>query len=153
MIKRKNNLDEMQEQKLLKIEHVGVWFAFWGLLAAILIQVILGMGEEDLIQNIAGEWLIFMCLAVYLIASCLKNGIWDRRLKPNLKTNVSVSLISGTACGVIFFVTSYYKYAKLAGAAATGIFIFFETFILTLGALTVSVIIYKKRVKKLESEG
>ena len=30
---KKNNLDEMQEQELLKIEHNGCWLAFWGLLA------------------------------------------------------------------------------------------------------------------------
>lgn len=29
MKRLKNNLDEMQEQKLLKIEHNGMWFAFW----------------------------------------------------------------------------------------------------------------------------
>ena len=31
--KMKNKLDEMQELKMLKIEHNGCWFAFWGLLA------------------------------------------------------------------------------------------------------------------------
>lgn len=35
----KNNLDEMQEHKLLKIEHNGCWFAIWSLLAAIFIQL------------------------------------------------------------------------------------------------------------------
>ena len=29
---KKSNLDEMQEQELLKIEHNGCWLAFWGLL-------------------------------------------------------------------------------------------------------------------------
>ena len=31
----KNNLDEMQEAKLLQIEHNGFWLAFWGLLATL----------------------------------------------------------------------------------------------------------------------
>ncbi len=39
MIKQKNNLDKMQEQKLLKIEDNGEWFASWGLLGAIIIFV------------------------------------------------------------------------------------------------------------------
>ena len=35
-MKRKNNLDEMQEQKLKQIEHTGFWLFFWGLFAAML---------------------------------------------------------------------------------------------------------------------
>ena len=41
MKKTKSNLDELQELKLLKIEHNGCWLAFWGLLAVILTQIIL----------------------------------------------------------------------------------------------------------------
>ena len=37
-MKRKSNLDEMQEQELLKIEHNGCWLAFWGLLIVMIIQ-------------------------------------------------------------------------------------------------------------------
>lgn len=62
MSKIKNNLDEMQEQKLLKIEHNGVWFTFWGLLFAILIQVVLG--GKDLFRNIVGEWTVFIYLFI-----------------------------------------------------------------------------------------
>ena len=37
MKKTESNLDEMQEQKMLKIEHNGYWLGFCGLLVAILI--------------------------------------------------------------------------------------------------------------------
>ena len=33
-MKKNSNLDERQEQTLLRIEHNGCWLAFWGLLAA-----------------------------------------------------------------------------------------------------------------------
>ena len=36
----KNNLDERQEQALEKIEGKGCWLAFWGLLIALMVQVI-----------------------------------------------------------------------------------------------------------------
>ena len=36
---KKNNLDEMQEQELLKIEHNGCWLAFWGMLAVMAIMI------------------------------------------------------------------------------------------------------------------
>ena len=49
MRRKKSNLDEMQEQELLKVEHNGCWIAFWGLLAAIIIQSILfgSQGHAD----------------------------------------------------------------------------------------------------------
>lgn len=152
MIRKKNNLDEMQEQKLLKIEHYGFWFVYWGLLATILLQVTLATDVKNLFHNIAGEWLVFMFVSIYMLIACLINGIWDRKLKPNLKTNISLSLLSGTLCGVVFFASSYYKYGKLAGAAATGIFTFVQIFVLSIAALTFCVLIYKKRVRKLETE-
>lgn len=150
MNRRKNNLDEMQEQKLLKIEHYGFWLAYFGLLAAILIQNFLI--EDNSPRNIAGEMVVFICLSVYVLISCIINGIWDRKLKPNLKTNVIISLISSVISGVFYFLLTYYKYAKLAGSIATGIMIFFEIFVLTLGILSLFAFFYKKRVQKLESE-
>lgn len=152
MIRKKNNLDEMQEQKLLKIEHYGFWFVYWGLLVAILVQVTLSADVKNSFHIIAGEWVVFMLVSLYLIIACMVNGIWDRRLKPNFKTNIIISLLASVLCGVLFFASSYYKYGKLAGAAATGMFMFAQIFILSLGALTLCVFIYKKRVQKLEGE-
>ena len=92
-----NNLDERQEQALLKIEHVGCWLAFWGLLIALMVQVI-AFGPD--MGRLAGEWIVFMILSIYLVAACLKNGIWDRHFQPNAKTNLSVSLVAGLAVGL-----------------------------------------------------
>ena len=104
MNKQKSNLDEMQEQKLLKIEHNAAWLAFWGLLAAILVQSILG--GEDVWRNMIAEWIVFICLCVYLVIACIRNGIWDRKWKPNLKTHAIFSLIAGIVCGAILFTSS-----------------------------------------------
>ena len=49
---KKNQLDEMQEQKLLHIERNGCWFCFWSLLAAILIQMAVC---EDVATAMLGE--------------------------------------------------------------------------------------------------
>lgn len=147
---QKNNLDEMQEQKLLKIEHNGCWLAFWGLLAAIIIQTILF--DENVITSIAGEWILLFCLSLYLSISGLKNGIWDRRLKPNGKTNAILSLISGLVCAMIFSITTYLKYGSLVGSAATGIFMFIFIFALTFVTLCLSVKVYHKKVSKMETD-
>lgn len=147
MKKVKNNLDERQELKLLKIEHNGYWLAFWGLLAAMLIQLLMQNGSPE---NIAGEWIVFMCLAIYLVVGCMKNGIWDRRLKPDFKTNAIASVIAATVMGIIWFVISYRNYHKFVGSIMTGIFMFVTVGILCLFALAISSQIYKKRMKKLE---
>ncbi|MDD4843975.1 MAG: hypothetical protein PHU31_06565 [Anaerotignum sp.] len=145
-----NNLDEMQEQKLLKIEHNGCWLAFWGLLAAILVQTILL--DANTMGSIAGEWIVFMCLALYLCVSCIKNGIWDRKLKPNGKTNIIVSFISSFLCSMIFFVSSYVKYHSILGSIATGVFIFISVFVLTILTLSLSMKLYQKRISKIETD-
>lgn len=144
--KMKSNLDERQELKLLKIEHNGCWIAFWGLLIVMAIQMIVG---NDSIKNLAGEWAVFMSLAFYLLVACIRNGIWDRRLKPNFKTNVIVSSIAAV---FIWFSVSYRNYHKLIGSIATGIIMFVQVEILCLLALMISSKIYKRRVQKLEED-
>ena len=119
----------------------------WGQRTTIPIQMFLGNGSP---KNLAGEWIVFMCLAIYLSAACMKNGIWDRKLKPNFKTNVIASVIAGTALGVIWFVISYQNYHNFIGSIMTGVFMFVCTGGLCLAALVVSSLIYKKRVEKLE---
>ena len=147
-MKGKNRLDEMQEQKLLKIEHVGVWIAFWGLFAVIVIQMITG-GAGALLQ-IAGEITVFMLLAFYLLVACIKNGIWDRKLVPSLKTHLLISLAGGLATGVINFAASYHNYGKLYGSIATGIFTMVFTFVLTLLVLSFAASLYRRRAAALE---
>lgn len=149
MKKNKSNLDERQELKLLKIEHNGCWFAFWGLLAVMLVQLLLGNNDA---KNLAGEWIVFMSLCVYLLTACIKNGIWDRRLKPTLKTNTIANLIAGILTGIAWFIISYRNYHKFAGAVATGSIMFLCVGGLCFAGLTVFSGVYKKRVKKLEEE-
>lgn len=143
----KNNLDERQELKLLKIEHNGCWFAFWGLVVVILAQCVF---ENLEVKNIIGEVVILMSLSVYIVVSCLKEGIWDRKLKPDLKTNFFISTIASFVAGIIWFIITYRDYHSLKGSV--GVFII--TFIMTNAVCILLLIgaskIYKKRVHDLE---
>ena len=142
-----NHLDEMQEQKLLHLEHNMAWIAFWGLLGAILIQLVLK--PRDL-SGILGEWFVFIALCVYLIAGCLKNGIWDRRLTPDPKTNLLGSLFAGALTGGVFGLIAYRNTGLLSralvwfGGAGAGMTV------LCWLLLTVTAKLYKKRVTQLE---
>ena len=145
---KKSNLDEMQEQALLRIEHIGCWLAFWGLLAAMAIQGVMGAG----IRELAGEWIVFMGLCLYMVISCLRHGIWDRKLKPNAKTNLVVSLLAGIAVGG-FVAAVYFRNAQewldlVLIAAIPAVF----TFVLCFAALTACAALYKKRRETLDQE-
>ena len=84
---RKNNLDEMQELKLLKIESRGFWIGFIGLAVAMAVQAFL-YGAESIGNMMSGEFIVFLCMGLYLIGSCLRNGIWDRHLKATPSVNI-----------------------------------------------------------------
>ncbi len=148
MKKRKNRLDEMQEQKLLKIEHNGCWIAFWGLGIVLVAQCCLGAKARE----VAGEWIVFMCLSWYIGIACMRNGIWDRKLSPTLKVNLYTSILAGIVVGVIFFSTSYAKYHAFLGSAATGVFMMAMTAGICFAAVSAAAAFYRKRVEKLEAE-
>ena len=145
---KKCNLDEMQEQALLRIEHTGCWLAFWGLLAAMAIQGILGARVREL----AGEWAVFMGLSLYLAVSCLHKGIWDRKLNANWKTNLIASLIAGIAVGIFSAAAFFRNVREWLDLILITLIPAVLTFVLCFAALTVSAAIYKKRREKLDQE-
>ncbi len=146
--KNKSNLDERQEQRLLRIERNACWLAFWGLLLAMAVQMVMSRGED--VRGVAGEWIVFMLLACYMMAACIKEGIWDRRLRPDWKTNLIASLLAGVAVAVFFVVVLDWETEQ---KIVTAIVMFFMTFVSCYILLMISALVYKKRVEKLESEG
>lgn len=144
---KKRNLDEMQEQALLKIEHNGCWLAFWGLLAAMALQMVMRVPGRQML----GEWIVFMALSLYIVIACLRKGIWDRHLKANWKTNLIVSLLAAVATGILVTLSNPYlseplDYVLVAGL--TGGF----TFVLCFAALSVCTKLYRNRRNKLDKE-
>lgn len=145
---KKSNLDEMQEQKMLQLEHTGYWLAYAALLAVIVIQAIL-WGD---ISTLIGELIVVLVICTHMVAGCLRHGLWDRRLKPNWQTNLLGSLIGSVAVALtVYFMVSRQTddqpviliFTIVSSAA---------TFILCFAALTICAKIYKKRLKELESE-
>ena len=145
---RKSNLDEMQEQALLKIEHNGCCLAFWGLLAAMGIQMLLKVPGKAML----GEWIVFMALCVYLLAACLRQGIWDRHLKANPKTNLVVSAVAGVAVSVFFGVLFRENASELLDYLLISTIPGITVFILCFALMTVCSALYKKRRDKLDRE-
>lgn len=147
---KNSNLDERQEQALLKIEHNACWLAFWGLLAVILLELIF-FGFD--LKAVGGEWLVFLVVTLYLFADCMKKGIWDRKLQPNLKTNFLVSLIAGVVCGIVVTLISLrnwpgFPLLSVASGAVSAVFVLGVCLI----ALQLSAATIKKRQAKMEEE-
>ncbi len=151
IMKRKvNQLDEMQEQELLKIEHNACWIAFFGLAAAIIGQHLL-IPEESAAP--IGETVILLVMCVYMAAACARKGIWDRRLANNARTNIAMSLLAGVVSFLLMFLRVHHYFpdkpvGSLAAGAAGGIGCFFLCLIVIslLGKET------KKRQAELEKE-
>ncbi len=145
---KQSNLDEMQEQKLLKIEHNACWLGFWALLASILIQLFCFRS----LKMIAGEALIFFGLCFYILIDCLRNGIWDRRMKAEPKTNFLASVLAAAAVFLFDLALCLTLKMSARNALLYGLFAGLLTFALTFGLLTLCTSIYKKRRKALEQE-
>ena len=150
MKKWKNQLDERQEQKMLRIEHNGCWLAFWGLVIAIIAQIM--YYGPDCSKEIIGEFIVFMCLACYIAIGCVINGIWDRKLAPSWKVNLCTSLIAGVVSGGIRFAINYREYQMAAAGAAVGFFVGIYTFAGCFILLSIALFIYKWRENRLEDE-
>ena len=142
---KRNNLDEMQKQTLLKIESRGFWVLWVLLLAALIIESLLGFAPREM----AAEFFIFMLGCAYSLISDLRAGIWDRRFKPNTKTNAAVSVVGGVA----IFVWGLIKFAELGMGVAVlcAVFMGACTWVLCFAALQLSMKAYKKRHAELEN--
>lgn len=147
----KNNLDEMQEQKLLQLESRGFWLIWWALLAAMAVQLLV-YGVEAY-HLLLGEWAVFMLSSVYMTAACIKQGLWDRKLKPNFRTNLLLSLLAGVVTGGFMGVYSYRSFGAAEAACWTVALVGGCTFLLCLLALSLSAAAYKKRRQQLDEGG
>lgn len=104
MKQAKKYLDEMQDQKLLRIEEIGFWLVFWVLFGTIVIQFLLGAH----LKEIAGEISALFVASIYITVKSLKNGLWTRSYAPNFKTNAFASMFPALLLGIIKAVRSIF---------------------------------------------
>lgn len=149
---RKSNLDEMQELQLLKAESRGFWIGFIGLAVSMAVQVFL-YGAQAMGGMLLGEFIVFLCMGLYLIGSCLRNGIWDRHLKATPAVNIGLSLLAAAVTALFDAILSYRNYHD-AFAALTVFAVYFLMISVALSVtLTVCSALYRRRRKHLEEEG
>lgn len=90
--------------------------------------------------------MVFMTLCLYVLMREMRSGLWDRHLKPNLGTNLLLSLLAGAAMAV--FGLLVYDYWNWLMALLTGI----VTALLVFGGLQLVMRMVKDRRKELDKE-
>lgn len=149
--KGKNQLDEMQEQNLRKLESWGFWLTWGALLLSILIQML--VYKDEAAKYLKGEWIVFMASSLFMLVGCVRLGIWSRRGIPSFTNILLISLLAGLVTGIFVAVYNYLSYGDVFTALITVLITGICTFALCLLALSLSLSAYKKRRQKLDSEG
>ena len=104
-------------------------------------------------RYVLGEWIVFMVLCVYVLAGCIRNGLWDRHIKPTMKNNVIASLIAAGAIFLFTFIMIIRNFPdKPVGAVAAGLFSAAVVFVLCLIALSAAKRATEKKQEELEKE-
>lgn len=149
---KKSSLDEMQELRLLKIESRGFWIGFIGLFLAIVVQIVI-YGTESIREVYVGEFIVFLCMGIYLIVECLRNGIWDRHLSATPAVNIGLSLLAAAVTGLFNAIVSYRNYHDATAAFSVFIVYFLMLSIVISVTLTVCSALYRRRRRHLEEGG
>ena len=148
---RKSNLDEMQELQLLKAESRGFWIGFIGLAVAMAIQAFL-YDAESMGDMMSGEFIVVLCMGLYLIGSCLRNGIWDRHLKATPAVNIGLSLLAAAVTALFNAILSYRNYHDAFTALIVFAVYFLMLSVVLSVTLTVCSALYRRKRRKLEEE-
>ena len=101
----------------------------------------------------AGEFIVFLCMGIYLIAECLRNGIWDRHLSATPAVNIGLSLLAAAVTGLFNAIVSYRNYHDATAAFSVFIVYFLMLSIVISVTLTVCSALYRRRRRHLEEGG
>ena len=150
---RKNKLDEQQEQKLLKIESRGLYLAYFGLMAVMIVELLISRGERLPV----GEWIVFMLVSVYLIVACIRAGIWDRRLDMSRRTSVLIALAATLLTGAVTGLAAFLKYGAMPASPPVSALLWFGSsvlicFLMIYLCQRLGVFLVKRRQEKLNAE-
>lgn len=145
----KRKIDERERMEMFKVEHYFFWFAFWGLLAALLIQqLFLGLD----FSHVAGEWIVFMVMAVGSCIGYARKGIYDGGIsKPGTKSYAIYSFAGSLLFSIVIGLGMYFRWKTSIGVTLGCIAICFTfLFALLFVCLWATGTWIKKRRKKLE---
>ncbi len=148
----KREIDERQQADLNRVTGYGYWIAFWLLLAAFVVEAVF---LKRPVPEWIVEWGIFMILAVYEVAACIRIGVWSEgRQNVGWKDLIRYSLIGSFLFSVIMTAGSCLGMGE-EGRSVKDLAVLFGAFfvpmaILMLAGLFVAWKLLKWRRRKLE---
>lgn len=141
------HIDEMQENKLLKIQERGFWLTFWALFIAIFVQVLIGAT----IKEIVAEIVVLVIASIYIAVVSLKNGLWTRKVQPTTKNNLLISIVPAIILGAFWAVRSIVMLNKMiADCIVQIIIVMLSAYAICFVMLEILRLIYKKRRNRLD---
>lgn len=151
LFNRKKVVDEREQMEMFRVEHYMYWVTFWALFASIFGQLIL---MRAAFLQVAGEWTVFMVMAIGLVIGDMKGGHFDYRHQPGWKYYLVYSLIAAVgAMGLVLangLVRGYY--GSVSDAWFSVLMVGVEVLVLTFAAMAAAGTFVKYRRKKLEAE-
>lgn len=149
--RKKSNLDEMQEQKMLHIEKSCFWILYGMLAVTLIVERILGLEMEAL----AGELICFLAVSAVMVILCIKNGIWDRHLNADNRTHMIASAVGAVVVGIlnlVFYYINGYEYYGPLQIILVALLPAVLTFVIAWLVLSICGGFYRKKADKLENE-
>lgn len=74
-------LDERQRQQMYQIEHRGFWFAYFGILALLLLEILTNASGI----LIGCTTVLLLALSIYTECCCIRRGLWIGVSSPTRK--------------------------------------------------------------------
>ena len=95
-------IDERQKQEFYKYEHMAFRAMFSISVLVIIVQFLF---MKATLKQVFGETIILACGGLFIIWSCLKNGLWSfNNNEPSMKSNLIYSIISSSIATLLFAV-------------------------------------------------
>ena len=141
-----NVLDEMQDQKLLKLEEYGFWILFWALAFSIVVQLVLGAP----LRQVLGELIIAAIGGIWISFTTLKNGIWTRKSTPTRKANALTAIIPAALIGTLNIIKMIQNHKTDTGSILTAAAVIVITYVACFAVLEVFRASYNKQRDKLD---
>lgn len=117
---KKMVLDEREMLDMYRVEHFGLWLMYGLLCAAILVQMLMGAG----LQQMAGELAVLIISSIAMVIANVRHGIWDDTSRPSVRGNLGYSLGAGVCVAVMLGVTKGKPGAALLAGVCTALLVF-----------------------------
>lgn len=148
---KKNVVDERERMEMYKVEHYMFWFVFWALLVSIFGQLVFLRASFG---QVAGEWIVFMLMAVGTVIGEFKGGHYDYVSRPGWRSYLAYSAGGSGAVVILILLNGVMRgyYDSVGDAVLVAVISGGVMFVILYASLAAGGQIIKRRRKKLEEE-